>query len=196
MTFDEVLPSLIDYDPNSFISFEFAFHNTEWLQENDKGSLRGTMCTSIDAMIFARRGNKKWLIPIEWKYTERYDREDKTNRKRLDRYAHLIETSNRLLIPSEDVAHSVYFIEPNYELMRQTILCEQIIAHGFADDFIHLYVIPKENTELRKAVELEFIPMLNDSSKFKIIDPQDLLAPLKDNDKYADLLNYLNKRYW
>lgn len=196
MTFDEVLPSLIDNDSNSFISFEFAFHNIEWLQENDKGSRRGTMCTSIDAMFFARKGNKKWLIPIEWKYTERYDREDKTNKKRLDRYAHLIETSERLIIPQEGISHSVYFIEPNYELMRQTILCEQIIAHGFADDFIHLNVIPKGNTELRKAVESEFIPMLKDSSKFKIIDPLELLAPLEGNNDYKDLLNYLNKRYW
>lgn len=196
MTFDEVLPSLIDNDPKSFISFEFAFHNDEWLQENDEGSRRGTMCTSIDAMIFARKGNQKWLIPIEWKYTERYDREDKTNRKRLNRYAHLIETSNRLLIPSDGVAHSVYFIEPNYELMRQTILCEQIIAHGYADDFVHLNVISKDNTELRKAVESEFMPMLKDPSKFKIIDPQDLLAPLKSNDQYTKLLNYLDTRYW
>lgn len=196
MTFDEVLPSLIDNDSKSLISFEFAFNNDEWLKEDDEGARRGTMCTSIDAMIFARKGNKKWLIPIEWKYTETYDREDKTNRKRLDRYAHLIETSDRLLIPSEGVAHSVYFIEPNYELMRQTILCEQIIAHGFADDFIHLNVIPKENTELRKAVKSEFIPMLKDPAKFKILDPQELLAPLEGNNDYKDLLNYLKTRYW
>jgi hypothetical protein len=196
MTFDEVLPSLIDNDSKSLISFEFAFHNDEWLKEDDEGARRGTMCTSIDAMIFARKGNKKWLIPIEWKYTETYDRVDKTNRKRLDRYAHLIETSDRLLIPSEGVAHSVYFIEPNYELMRQTILCEQIIAHGFANDFIHLNVIPKENTELRKAVESEFIPMLKDPAKFHILDPQELLAPLEGNNDYKDLLNYLKTRYW
>lgn len=90
----------------------------------------------------------------------------------------------------------VYFIEPNYELMRQTILCEQIIAHGFASDFIHINVIPKENTELCKAVESEFIPMLKDKSKFRIIDPQELLAPLEGNEKYSKLLEYLRKRYW
>jgi hypothetical protein len=121
---------------------------------------------------------------------------DKTNRKRLDRYAHLIETSEHLLPPKEGISHSVYFIEPNYELMRQTILCEQIIAHGFASDFIHINVIPKENTELCKAVESEFIPMLKDKSKFRIIDPQELLAPLEGNEKYSKLLEYLRKRYW
>ena len=196
MTFDEVLPSLIDNDPNSFISFEFAFNNDEWLQENDKGSRRGTMCTSIDAMIIARKGNKKWLIPIEWKYTETYDRVDKTNRKRLDRYTHLIETSDRLLIPSEGVAHSVYFIEPSYELMRQTLLCEQIVSHKFADDFFHINVIPRRHYELRNAVEKEFIPMLEDKSKFKIVDPEELLSPLNGNMAYDELLKYLKKRYW
>ena len=108
----------------------------------------------------------------------------------------MIETSERLLTPKEGISHSVYFVEPNYELMRQTILCEQIIAHGYADEFIHLNVISKENTELRKAVESEFIPMLIDSSKFKIIAPQELLAPLEGNKDYDDLLNYLKTRYW
>ena len=57
-------------------------------------------------------------------------------------------------------------------------------------------IIPKENTELCKAVESEFIPMLKDKSKFHIIDPQELLAPLEGNEKYSKLLEYLRKRYW
>ena len=194
--FDYILPSLIDDDPESYISFEFAFHNDEWLQENDKGARRGTMCTSIDAMIFAEKDGAKWLIPIEWKFTERYDREDKTNRKRLKRYKHLIELSNRLQIPADGIAHSAYFIEPNYELMRQTLLCEQIIEHGYAKDFFHINIIPTKNTELRKAVETEFMPMLTKDAKFKIIDPQELLSPLQGNDDYKELLNYLETRYW
>ena len=194
--FDHILSSLIDDDPESYISFEFVFHNDEWLQENDEGAKRGTICTSIDAMILAEKDGAKWLIPIEWKFTERYDREDKTNRKRLKRYKHLIESSKRLQIPDNGIAHSAYFIEPNYELMRQTLLCEQIIEHGYAKDFFHINIIPTKNTELRKAVETEFIPMLTKEAKFKIIDPQDFLSPLKGNDKYKDLLNYLETRYW
>ena len=202
MQFDEILPSIIDNDPKSYISFEFALNNEEWLKEDDQGAQRGTMCTSIDAMIRARKGNKIWLVPIEWKYTELYAREDKTNRKRLHRYADLIASSQRLQTPEEGIPHSVYFIEPNYELMRQTLLCEQLVAHGYADEFVHLNIIPYGNTELRNAVECEFVPMLNDKSKFRIIDPQELLAPLntekelKENEDYKKLLNYLSKRYW
>jgi hypothetical protein len=36
--------------------------------------------------------------------------------------------------------------------------------------------------------------MLNDQSKYIIVDPQKLLEPLKD--KYPELFAYLEKRYW
>lgn len=196
MTFDKVLPSLIDNDPKSYISFEFAFKNDEWLHETDEGAKRGTLCTSIDAMVMAELAGKTWLIPIEWKYTETYKGEDKTNETRKSRYAQLIETSKRLKMPEDGIPHSVYFIEPNYELMRQTLLCEQLVANDYADDFFHINVIPDGNTELRNAVENEFIPMLKDKSKFKIIDPQDLLSPLEENNLHPELIEYLKKRYW
>ena len=196
MSFDKVLPSLIDNDPESYISFEFAFKNDEWLHEIDDGAKRGTLCTSIDAMVMAELAGKTWLIPIEWKYTEYYTREDKTKRERLNRYSKLIETSKRLKTPTNGIPHSVYFIEPNYELMRQALLCEQLVANGYADDFVHINVIPNGNTELRNAVENEFVPMLKDKSKFKIIDPQDLLSPLEENNLHPELIEYLKKRYW
>jgi hypothetical protein len=114
----------------------------------------------------------------------------------MDRYAHLIESSKRLKTPEHGVAHSVYFVEPSYELMRQTLLCEQIVSHKFADDFFHINVIPRRHYELRNAVEKEFIPMLEDKSKFKIVDPEELLSPLNGNMAYDELLKYLKKRYW
>ena len=196
MQFDEVLPSLIDNDEHSYISFEFALDNDKLLGENDKGWKRGTLCTSIDVMIMARKGNKKWLIPIEWKYTETYSETDKTNEKRIERYAHLIKSSGQLQVPDNGIAHSIYFIEPYYELMRQTLLCEQLIRSGYADDFFHINIIPSEHTELRKAVATGFIPMLNDETKFKIIDPKDFLVPIKENNLYPELIDYLEKRYW
>ena len=197
MQFDEVLPSLIDNDEHSYISFEFALNNDELLEENDNGWKRGTLCTSIDVMIMARKGENKWLIPIEWKYTETYSETDLTNKKRIERYAHLIENSARLKMPDNNkIAHSIYFKEPYYELMRQTLLCEKLIRTGYANDFFHINIIPSEHTELRKAVETKFIPMLNDETKFKIIDPEDLLAPIKENNLYPELIDYLEKRYW
>lgn len=196
MKFDKVLPSIIDKDPKSFISFEFVLDNDKLLGENDEGWGRGTLCTSVDAMILAEKDGEKWLIPIEWKYTETYEREDKTNKKRIDRYADLIKSSKRLKTPEDGIPHSVYFVEPNYELMRQTLLCEQLVAKDYAVNFFHINIIPKGNTELREAVENEFMQMLTKEAKFKIIDPQDLLSPLKGNDDYKELMEYLETRYW
>lgn len=105
-------------------------------------------------------------------------------------------------MPQDGIPHSVYFVEPNYELMRQTLLCEQIVGHGYAKDFFHINIIPTNNIELRKAVETEFMPMLTKEAKFKIIDPQEFLSPIsslkdeKGEKKYADLLDYLETRYW
>ena len=195
MVFDEVLPSSFDND-GGYIAFEFAYKNDELLGENDKGARRGVLCTSIDAMIDARKGEEKWLIPIEWKYTENYEKKDKTNDTRLYRYEAKIVNSKRLKTPENGVAHSIYFQEPSYELMRQTLLCEQIVGHGYAKNFFHINIIPTKNTELRKAVETEFMPMLTKEAKFKMLDPQALLSPLKGNDKYKDLLTYLETRYW
>jgi hypothetical protein len=45
-------------------------------------------------------------------------------------------------------------------------------------------------------VEKEFIPMLEDKSKFKIVDPEELLSPLNGNMAYDELLKYLKERYW
>lgn len=196
MGIDEVLPSTLDND-GGYIAFEFAYKNDELLGENDKGARRGVLCTSIDAMIEARKGKDKWLIPIEWKYTETYEKEDKTCKKRLERYEELIKKSDRLKMPENgQIPHSIYFQEPSYELMRQTLLCEQLIAKDYAVDFFHINIIPKENTELRKAVENEFMQNLTKDAKFKIIDSQEFLEPLKNNDNYKDLITYLETRYW
>lgn len=129
---------------------------------------------------------------------QRRSETDLTNKNRIERYAHLIENSARLKMPDNNkIAHSIYFKEPYYELMRQTLLCEQlIIKAGYADDFFHINIIPEKHTELRKAVETGFIPMLNDKTKFKIVDPKDFLTPIKENNLYPELIDYLEKRYW
>lgn len=194
--FDKILPTTIDITNDGYIAFEFALDNEKLLGETDEGAKRGAMCTSIDAMIRAQKDDKIWLIPIEWKYTETYKREDKTNRKRLNRYEHLIECSERLKTPTDGISHSVYFIEPNYELMRQTLLCEQLVTQEYAHTFFHINVIPSANTELRNAVEKEFIPMLKEEAKFRIIDPQELLSPIPADGEYKDLISYLQTRYW
>lgn len=198
MCFDAILPAL---DGNGLIEFEFAHDNKVLLGEDDHGARRGSLCTSIDAMIRAKKGDDIYLIPIEWKYTESYVPKDKTNPTRLKRYATLIEKSEQLITPHDGVANSVYMQEPQYELMRQTLLVEQMIHNGEATKFIHINVIPNGNTNLRRQVEINYIPNLKDKNLFVCIDPQELLEPLCEEpfNKDAninDLINYLRTRYF
>ena len=194
LQFDDVLPTMIDED--GYLSFEFVYMNKELLGENDHGAGRGTRCTSVDAFMIARKGDRKVLIPIEWKYTESYKWQDKTIAKRLARYEQLIEGSSQLISPENGIPHSIYFYEPCYELMRQTLLAEQMVKKGVADDFIHINVVPARNTEYRNMVKYNYIPMLKKKQKFIPITPEELLAPLNNKIEYSALIQYLSKRYW
>ena len=207
----------------AYIAFE-AVSDTDYLNECEKEQKpnRGSHCTSIDALIFAKHKNgKNYLLPIEWKYTEHYNNTDKsvedregepkgTNGKgqeRLSRYCNLINKSEQLK-KYDNYKSSVYFFEPFYQLMRQTLWAEQMIAYRnsekiSAEDFIHTHIIPRENSDLLekiypcsgKNMEATWRENLNDQSKYKIISPKELLANI-DKEKYADLKNYLEKRYW
>jgi len=226
----DVLEIKTDKLPHAYIAFEVV-SSSDYLNECKEAGqelIRGSHCTSIDALIFAKDENgKNYLLPIEWKYTEHYNNANKavedrkgepkgTNGKgkeRLDRYVHdnrnphLIRNSKQLK-EQNDFKKSVYFFEPFYQLMRQTLWAEQMIAHRksekiSADDFIHTHVIPQENSDLLnkiypcsgKEMEATWRACLQDPSKYKIISPKDLLANM-DQNKYADLKKYLMKRYW
>jgi len=80
--------------------------------------------------------------------------------------------------------------------MRQTLLAEQMVREGVADDFIHINVVPARNTEYGNMVKYNYIPMLKKKQKFIPITPEELLAPLNNKIEYSALIQYLSKRYW
>lgn len=215
--FTEVLPICSDKTP-AYIAFEVV-SDKDHLKEGNPN--RGSNCTSIDALIYARhKSGELWLIPIEWKYTERYNNQDKSNqdrrgepkgsngkgRERMDRYNSLITASEQL--KTLDVyAGSIYYFEPFYQLMRQTLWAEAMIHNKNverlkADNWLHVHVIPAENDELLrkkyrisgKDMESSWRSMLVDQSKYIIIDPEKLLAVVAS--VYPDLVEYLSVRYW
>lgn len=198
IAFDCILTTL---DNDGLIEFEFTYNNKELLGEDDAGAQRGAFCTSIDAMIRAQKDKKVYLVPIEWKYTEAYKDDDLTCDTRIKRYQHLIEKSEQLKVPKEGVPHSIYMKEPQYELMRQTLLVEQMIRKGIADYFFHINIIPNKNEDLRQSVEQNFIPMLNNPDLFCIIDPSVFfkpltIAPFTNDQQVRMIIEYLQKRYW
>ena len=210
----KVLPSPIDWHEyvfennqtkkiNSYISFEFALDNPHLL--NERTCKRGKDCTSIDAFVYAEDINRnRILIPIEWKYTESYEKEDKykaTDYVVNTRYKDLASRDYSNLNGWKDE----YYWDPLYEFARQTLLMEQIIHEkpkcgAFptkADDYIHIIVRPNENKEIIENIQ-HFKNSVNDNGKKRIIeiDPQELLSPLRGNENYKDLITYLETRYW
>ena len=219
--FVDVLPIPNDKGEDGYIAFE-AVSGDDYL--NEQQSTRGSNCTSIDAFIYAKDADSKlWLIPIEWKYTEFYNNQDKSTedhpgdenkgkggkgKVRLDRYRNLINDSAQLKSLS-DYKGSVYYQEPFYQLMRQTLWAEQVIAHRNsdkeklkADNYLHIHVIPSDNKDLldkkyhvsQMGMEDTWRSCLTDSSKYVIIDPKKLMEPLVGD--YSELSDYLSKRYW
>ena len=215
-TIVRVLPSPIDDHEyfskksknkiKSFISFEFTYNNVDLLKE--RTCKRGKDCTSIDAFVYAVDSEgKNVLITIEWKYTETYAKtiDKKTYEKVVSvvkrRYLDKIATNDSHLAGWENS----YYLDPFYELARQSLLMEQIICEKPfpADYYQHIVVCPTDNKEMR-ADASAFKESLSACGKefFHIIDPQEFLSPIfslkdeKGEKKYADLLDYLETRYW
>ncbi len=209
-----VLPIESDKFSPAYIQFE-AVSDCDHL--NEDGPTRGNNCTSVDALIYAiHKDDSKWLIPIEWKYTEFYDNQNKATegcrkdplnckgKVRQKRYNQLICCSNQL--KSENL--SCYYYEPFYQLMRQTLWVEQMIAHKHqetikGDNYLHVHVIPSGNTDLLEKIykcsgmnmERTWRNHLPDQSKYLIISPQIIMSGLTSSTEYQPLLNYLSVRY-
>ena len=214
--FKEVLSVQCDAAPQ-YIGFEVV---SEEDPLNEKTSTRGSNCTSVDAFIYAKhKDDSIWLIPIEWKYTEHYANLDKSNedrqgeekgsngkgQERVRRYSALTDAS--LQLKSLDSYYgSIYYQEPFYQLMRQTLWAENVVKLKEeklkADNYMHIHVIPSANKDLLDKkysvsgmdMEETWRSMLTNQSKYIIVDPQKLLEPIKD--KYPELVSYLKKRYW
>lgn len=212
--FVEPLPIITDCKP-TYIQFE-AVSDIDHL--NELTSTRGSNCTSIDALIFARhKSGSNWLVPIEWKYTEFYDNQNKATegiesnaddykgKIRQTRYNELILNSSQL----QPTRLDCYYYEPFYQLMRQTLWAEQMLRYKAverlkADDYLHVHVIPTENEALLKkaykcsgeGMETTWRSQLQDQSKYVILPPQKLLSGLFSFPHYQILLQYLKNRYW
>ena len=223
--FVDVLNIPCDKGENNYISFE-VIASKDYLHEIYRK--RGELCTSVDALVYAVDENgERWLIPIEWKYTETYKVEDKSiednprkepgneakGKTRLSRYCNIegdnLIGNSKQLRSLPEYKHSIYFQEPFYQLMRQTLWAECICNSRDeevlpAEHFVHVHVCPKDNIELlnmhyatvtdKPTMEQAWRDMLNDQSLYHLIDPSDLMKPISET--YPELYSYLKERYW
>ena len=201
-----------------FISFEVVTDKDHLNEKKGKNKAltRGSQCTSIDHVILARKKGKNVILVIEWKYVEHYGNTDKSKNPkgkksgdtRVNNYAGDKDVSNPNLIQNSHQLKmiepfNIYFHEPFYQLMRQTLWAEQLIKFKEsetikADDFIHVHVIPNQNAELKgtykcsgRDLESTWKSCLNNPEKYIVISPDELLSNLPK--EYTDKLAI---RYW
>ena len=174
--FKDVMNIPCDKGSYNYIAFEVVA-SKDYLHEKDLK--RGEFCTSVDAFVYALdENNERWLVPIEWKYTETYKRDDKS-----------IEADPKK--------------EPGNESKGKTRLSRYCNTKG-AEHFVHIHVCPKENEELldkwyaevtnKPSMEEAWREMLSDQSLYHLVDPKDLMQPIAKS--YPELYKYLKERYW
>lgn len=188
--FTKILTNPLDKYCAGNICFEFIWKNRTLLGESRE--IRGAKCTSIDAVVYAQtEEHRRILIPIEWKYTETY-KHRRALQSSIDRYTSRLDDSSNIKEWKEE-----YEFDPLYELVRQTMLVENVIKSKddklLADDYLHINVIPDGNIELRSDI-CHYSEGLKDSGKFVLVSPKQLMQPIKETHQY--LYNYLETRYW
>lgn len=178
----------------------------------EKLHTRGANSTSVDAVMLAElyNGHRK-LIFIEWKYVEQYKNSPSkalgdSGQTRLKIYRPLLEQND---CPFYVTNIEGLFTEPYYQLMRQTLLANEMVkANEYgATSYLHLHLIPTANIDLKNvntaAGKLEGL-MLQDTwtrllkfpDQYKAVDPKDFILAAEKCEDTLSWTTYLQKRYW
>lgn len=199
---DEVMEAVVIDD--GYVEFEFI-GKKQYLHE--KGFSRGANCTSVDAVMLGKlKDNSLRMYFIEWKYTEEYSQVDLYIPERAKVYDHLIQADDSPFNAAYDV--KAFYYEPFYQLMRQTLLADQIVKNREYDvsSFKHIHVVPKENFDLINRVTSPYFKgdnihevwknVIINRDNFLHIAPGDLLRPVLNCQDTLSPINYLKVRYW
>ena len=186
-----------------YVAFE-AIGRKNYLGE--RSHTRGANSTSVDAIMVGKKNRgSNILFLIEWKYTEEYREDNKYIQERYKLYNRLLEESD---CPIDTKDYESLYYEPFYQLMRQTLLGWKMVQAGEyqCDEYIHLHVIPENNTELRDRVtssELKGSNMseawksvLKERKRYKVVSPEKLIKPASVCPDTKSIMSYLDKRYW
>lgn len=188
---------------SGFVEFEVVGHEN-YLGERSHS--RGINATSIDAvMVGKKKSGANILVLIEWKYTEEYGSNDLYIPARAKIYDPLLAEKGCPILaePTRDL-----YYEPFYQLMRQTLLGWLMVKIGEygCDEFIHVHVIPEENTKLLETVTAPYLTgtsmsdawkhLLTHPDAYSVISPDVFMQPIETCADSHSILCYLAKRYW
>jgi hypothetical protein len=178
----------------------------------EKLHTRGANSTSVDAVMLAEKqdGQRK-LFFIEWKFVEQYKNQPskalgESGKTRIKTYKSLLERND---CPIKIADIEGLFTEPYYQLMRQTLLANEMVKtkEFGASDYQHLHVIPMANTDLKDVntaarrldgsdLKETWTNLLKSPEKYKAIDPKDFISPAMGCNDVLAWMNYLEQRYW
>jgi len=194
---------------NGYVDFE-VIGAKNYLGE--KQHTRGANSTSVDAVMLAKmRNGQRKLFFIEWKYVEQYKNqpskaEGESGQTRLKIYSPLLERSD---CPFRITNMEGLFTEPYYQLMRQTLLANEMTKAKEYDatDYMHIHAIPTANKELKEintaAGKLDgstlhetWSNLLKSPDKYIAVDPKDFISSARDCNDVLSWLTYLEQRYW
>ena len=193
---------------NGYVVFEENGQNNYL---NERSRIRGGHSTSIDAAMLGemKNGTRK-LFLIKWNYTECFKGLSKIE---YDKGAFNIQTYKSFL---EDPASPIktcnlvgLFIEPYFQIMRQTLLAHEMTKasdYG-AIDYTYLFIAPSKNQDLLDVnVAANYLPgtklpetwsnLLKTPGKYEILDPQEFIDPATYCTDTKAIISYLKKRYW
>jgi hypothetical protein len=196
-------PNIVEAEKIDSGYIEFEFIGEHGLDE--KCHKRGINCTSVDACMIGKNiEGEKIIFFIEWKYTENYGYKSIQCRGREKVYNHLIKDPKS---PFNDTRVEIYYYEPFYQLMRQTLLAEQCIKYKEygCSDYRIIHVIPKENISLLNTITSKKMTgstigkawknILKRKETYIGLSPKEFIAPIAKEEEAKSLIEYLGKRY-
>jgi len=193
------------------MSFEYVGEKTHFEGER-KWPQRGAHCTSLDFAFFSRRyDGKKQLVLGEWKYTEEYKSrklpsKDEINQTQWNTYKEDFKVwrANNPNVPT----YEHYFVEPFYQLMRQSVLANkmQLEREMDADIVVHMHISPKANKEFSNTFTspvfskygntvLEAWKSICPQDKFITVHSESLLTVIEQVAENRKWTEWLLKRY-
>ena len=202
---------------SSWLAFEWI-GTRNYLGEKSWGT-RGANATSADfAFRFQRNDGRVQLVLGEWKYTEQYGKKPMTpeavNKTRHRTYYDAFQRWRQLVPQIPD--YHVFFAEPFYQLMRQTLLAQEMersavegSAEMEAEVVSVLHIAPKANREfsdnLAAAPSMASLgatvctawSCLAPSGRFQSIASEDLYAAIHEAapENLRQWRDWLHRRY-
>jgi len=193
---------------DGFVVFE---ENGQKNYLNEKSRIRGAHSTSIDAVMLAemKDGTRK-LFFINWNFAECFCGHSKA----IDVKAAFSSQVYKPFLddpasPIKQCDQEGLFIEPYFQLMRQTLLGNEMAkANEYgATDYSFLYIAPTKNKELLNVnvaacrfggskLSETWSNILKKPGKYYYLDPEEFLEPAHYCNDTRTILSYLQQRYW